>query len=103
MTSMTKDELTIAAITMTVRPIGDHTIDELRRLMTVTQYLTDLCLNEIEDRDALTFMPDDGQVIVPYHSNHMVDTILTRASRKDRPGNLRTVKSSWRTRSASRV
>jgi hypothetical protein len=101
MTSLTKDELESAAAVISVRPIGEHSVDALRRLMTVTQYVTDLCLNEIEDRGELTFMPDDGRVIVPYHSNYMIDTILTRASRKDRPGNLRTVKGRWRTRSAS--
>jgi hypothetical protein len=46
--------------------------------MTVTQYVTDLCLNEVEQRGELPFY--EGHPIVPYASGHMVETILTRSS-----------------------
>jgi hypothetical protein len=46
---------------------------------TVTQFVTDLCLNEIEDRGALQI--EDGVVLVPYYSNHHLETVLTRPKR----------------------
>jgi hypothetical protein len=39
-----------------------------------------LCLNEIEERGELTFYL--GSPIVPYHCDHMVETILTRGGRE---------------------
>ncbi|HWN50266.1 MAG TPA: hypothetical protein VNO18_10635 [Xanthobacteraceae bacterium] len=79
---MTKEELIEAAYEMTGGSVKDLSVDQIQRLMTVTQYVTDLCLNEIEDRGALTFAPaPDGLVpIVPYHCDHMVETILTRGA-----------------------
>lgn len=75
---MTKEELVEAAYEMTGGNIKDLTIEQIHRLMTVTQFVTDLCLNEIERRDALTYHPS-GHVIVPYVADHGVETILTRA------------------------
>ena len=48
--------------------------------MTIAQFVTDLCLNEIKRRGELTFAPgkDGLAVIVPCVCEHMVDTILTR-------------------------
>jgi hypothetical protein len=49
--------------------------------MTVTQFVTDLCLNEIEERGELTYAPiGDGRLapIVPYACDHMIETVLTR-------------------------
>lgn len=76
MTSMTKDELINAAYNVTGGSLADLNVDQIHRLMTVTQYVTDLCLNELESRDALTFR--GGMLIMPYHSEHGVQTILTR-------------------------
>jgi hypothetical protein len=42
----------------------------------VTQYATDVMLDEIERRGELTF--EGGVPIVPYMSNWAVETILTR-------------------------
>jgi hypothetical protein len=44
--------------------------------MTITQFVTDLCLNEIERRGALDFL--GGVPVIPYVSEHGVKTILTR-------------------------
>jgi hypothetical protein len=54
--------------------------DQIIKLMTVTQYVTDLCLNELEKRGELTFAPGPGGLtpIVPYCATLMVPTILTR-------------------------
>ncbi|MEN9925756.1 MAG: hypothetical protein RL268_1882 [Pseudomonadota bacterium] len=52
------------------------TVSDIEQLMTVAQYVTDLCLNELEDRGALQFF--DGMPVVPYISELSVETILTR-------------------------
>jgi hypothetical protein len=62
---------------MTGGNIKDLTIDQIHRLMTVTQFVTDVCLNDIEVRDALTYHPS-GYVVVPYVCDHGVETVLTR-------------------------
>lgn len=73
---MTKAELINAAYDMTGGDIKDLSIEQLHRLMTVTQFVTDLSLNEIERRGELTHI--DGRVIVPYLCDHMIHTVLTR-------------------------
>jgi hypothetical protein len=50
---MSKQELIEAAIKMTGGNIKDLSLDQLHRLITVALYVSDLCLNEIEDRRAL--------------------------------------------------
>jgi hypothetical protein len=62
---------------MTAGDVRDLSSDSIRRLMTVTQFVTDLCLNEIERRGELL---DDfcGVPVVPYVCDHRVDTFLTR-------------------------
>ena len=60
---------------------GDVTgfdLERLWHLITITQHATNLLLNEIERRGELTVMPEDGTPIVPYMSDYMVETILTR-------------------------
>jgi hypothetical protein len=52
--------------------------DHIVELMTVTQVITNLCLNEIEQRGELT-SHDDGRIIVPYSADFVVETILTRS------------------------
>jgi hypothetical protein len=73
---ISKSELVEAAYGMTGGNVKDLSLDQLLKLMTVTQYVTDLCLNEIEYRGELTF--HEGSVVVPYMSEHMVETVLTR-------------------------
>lgn len=74
---MTKEELIEAAYEMTAGNVADLSIDQLRRLMTVTQFVTDICLNEIERRGELTWA--EGMPIVPYQCDYSVPTIITRA------------------------
>jgi hypothetical protein len=50
---MSKQELIEAAIKMTGGNIKDLSLRQLYRLITVALYVTDQCLNEIEDRRAL--------------------------------------------------
>jgi len=73
---MTKAELIEAAYEMTGGDVPDLSSDRIMRLMTVTQFVTDLCLNEMERRGEL----DDfcGVPVVPYVCDHRVDTFLTR-------------------------
>jgi nitrate reductase assembly molybdenum cofactor insertion protein NarJ len=73
---LTKPELVEAAKNMVSRNIKDLPLDEVRRLMTVTQFVTDQCINELEERGELTF--DRDRPCIPYCSDHMVETILTR-------------------------
>jgi hypothetical protein len=78
---MTTEDLIKSADTVTGGNVEDLSLDQLYRLMTITQYVTDLCLNEIEHRGELTFAPAPGgglAPIVPYYCEHMVETILTR-------------------------
>ena len=77
---LSKQELIEAAYDMTGGDIADLSYEKLCRLMTITQFVTDLCLNEIERRGELTFA--DGQVIVPYMCDHMIETVLTRGGDK---------------------
>jgi hypothetical protein len=75
---MSKDDLIGAGHALIGGNLKDLSIDEIHRLMTVTQYVTDICLNEIEGRGALTFYK--GSPILPYQSKHMVETVLTRGA-----------------------
>jgi hypothetical protein len=79
---LTKEELIEAAYRITGGNVKDLSLAQLYRLMTVTQHVTNLCLNEIEARGELTFYRC-SHPIVPYRCNHHVETILTR----DRPEN----------------
>ena len=47
-------------------------------LMTVTKIITNLCLNEIEERGELT--EQERRAIVPYGTDFVVETILTRGN-----------------------
>ena len=88
MSMMTKVELVEAAYEMTGGSVEDLSLEKLRFLMTVTQYVTDLCLNEIEDRGARTYTRDSDRVIIPYQCDHMVQTVLTRGNGPYQPGRL---------------
>ena len=77
MDNMTRAELVEAGYEMTGGSVETLTLDQLYRLTTVTQFVTDFSLAEIERRGELTFAPEDGAPIVPYYSEHMV-AALTR-------------------------
>jgi len=77
MLKMTKDELEAAAAEFLGGNVADLPLARLHWLITVSQFVTDTILNEIEERDELTFHQDSP--IVPYHSDHQVKTVLTRA------------------------
>jgi hypothetical protein len=74
--TMTKQELIKAADKMTGGNIQDLTVKQLERLMTVTQFVTDLCLNELEMRGKLVLVGDTA--LVPYVADYRVETVLTR-------------------------
>jgi hypothetical protein len=76
---MAKRELVEAAYEITGGNVKDLSLDQIHRLMTITQHVTDLCLNEIERRGELTFL--DGSPLVPYQCDYMVETVLTRTPR----------------------
>jgi hypothetical protein len=74
---MTKEELMAAADDMLDGDdISAMTLDEIIRLMTVTQYIADRCLNEVERRGALEW--HQGMPIVPYCCEYFEPTVLTR-------------------------
>jgi hypothetical protein len=60
---MTRQELTEAAYEMAGGSLKSLSIDQIERLMTVTQHVTDLCLNERGRRGTLTF--HQGAPVVP--------------------------------------
>lgn len=74
--SITKQELIEGAYEITGGDIRDLTVAKLERLMTVTQHVTDLCLNELERRGEIGLL--GGYPVVPYICDYMVETILTR-------------------------
>ena len=78
---MTKEELIEASYRIAGGYISNLTYEQLTRLMTITQFVTDLCLREIEDRGELAWAPGaDGKMvpIVPYNSDVVVETVLNR-------------------------
>jgi hypothetical protein len=89
---LSKAELIEAAYEITGGNVKDLSYERLCRLMTVTQFVTDLCLNEIERRDELTCDHANGRVIIPYMCEHQILTMLTG---RRRPG-LTQVRSYWR-------
>ncbi len=74
--TMSKEELIERAYAMTGGNVKNLSLEQLHRLITVSQYVTDLCLNEIERRGELTYF--GGEVCIPYICDHMLETILTR-------------------------
>jgi hypothetical protein len=96
MTMMTSDELIQAASAITGGKIEGLSVTGLRRLMTVTQYVTDLCLNEVENRGALTYDRETLRVIIPYQSDYMVETVLTRGCGQHQPGRIEHIEGAWR-------
>jgi hypothetical protein len=83
--TMTKDEVhaRIAKMIPGGLLLKFMSYDHIVELMTVTQVITNLCLNEIEERGEL-ISHNDGRVIVPYHTDFVVETILTRGEQSSR-------------------
>jgi hypothetical protein len=93
MAMMTKADLIDKAYDMTGGSVKDFSTDQLRELMTVTQFVTDLCLNEIEDRGELS--RETSTPIVPYQCEYMLETILTRGSGPHQADKFTTVAGHW--------
>ena len=76
--TMTKDEVQarIAKMIPGGLLLEFMSYEHIVELMTVTQVITNLCLNEIEQRGELT--DHNGRAIVPYDADFVVETILTR-------------------------
>ena len=74
MTNLAEAELKQAAHALIGDDLASMTFDQLLRLITVAQYITDITLNEIEARGELTF--HEELPIVPYISNYSVETVL---------------------------
>lgn len=72
--SITETELIEAAAEITGGDLKHKSLDEMLRLITVVQYIFDICVNELEDRDELP--APDGRVGVPYICDYMVPTAL---------------------------
>jgi hypothetical protein len=77
MANMTRDALETEVAGVLGGDVSAFALERLLHLITVTQHATDLLLNEIEGRGELTFMGD--MPVVPYMSDHYVETVLTRA------------------------
>jgi hypothetical protein len=74
--AMSKAQLIEAAYEITGGDVADLSLEKLYERMTVTQFVTDLCLNEVERRGELTWM--EGAPVVPYTADYGVGTVLTR-------------------------
>lgn len=73
---LSKDELQSAVRDLLGDDVANLPLPRLWRLITVTQHATDVLLNELEERGELA--SEDGIPIVPYMSDYVLDTILTR-------------------------
>lgn len=78
-----RDVLETATAELLGGEVKDFPFDRILHLITVTQHATDLLLNEIERRGELG-SSENGMVMVPYMSDHAVETILTRDPPADR-------------------
>jgi len=73
---ISKEELVEAAFCILGGNVADARPDQLARWMTITSYAFDICLNEFERRGHL--QSESGMPIIPYCSEHAVETVLTR-------------------------
>jgi hypothetical protein len=76
MNIMSEAELKACAKEFHGSDIGELPRAEIDHKVTISQYVTDICINELEKRGELTL--EKGRVCVPYISFHFVDTVLTR-------------------------
>jgi hypothetical protein len=74
--TLSRTELHAAAAEIINGDIKGKSLQEITHLMTVTQYVTNQCLNEIEDRGQLVLYM--GNVVVPYECDYVLETALTR-------------------------
>jgi hypothetical protein len=65
--------------------LQDLDSNQLLTLVTVAQFVTDLCINELERRNMLEACEDCGGPQVPYISDHGVLTIFTRDNDEGQP------------------
>jgi hypothetical protein len=76
MIMMSKAKLVEAGYEIIGGNIKDLSSDQLQRLITVAQYVTDLCVNEMEQRGELLFF---GELpALPYRCDYVVETVFTR-------------------------
>ena len=73
---LSKSELIDSSYEFVGGDIRDLSLDQVQRLITVSQYVTDLCVNEIERRGELKFCA--GSPVLPYQSDYMLQTVLNR-------------------------
>ena len=71
-----REELVNAAYDVTGGNVADLDAVQLARLITIASFVFDCCLNEFERRGFLLI--EDGMPVVPYISEHAVETVLTR-------------------------
>ena len=76
MKRLTESQLKEAAYGITDGDVKKLTLEKLHRMMTVTQFVTAQCLNEIEERGELTYDPETGDYVNPYQSDYVLPTIL---------------------------
>ena len=81
---LSEAELKKAAHKITGRKLAKLGLQKIEHLMTITQFVTDTCINELERRGALEYF--GGNVCIPYLSSHGVDTILSRPLREKDSG-----------------
>lgn len=74
---LTKEELEASAALLVNGEVEQKDTGAIMWLVTVGQYLTDRCLAELEKREALEL--HEGQLTVPYMSEHSVECFLTRS------------------------
>jgi hypothetical protein len=77
---MSRAELIAAGHEFTGGNLEKLSSEEICRLITISQHVTDLCLNEFERRGELAM--DGGAPVVPYQCDYMVETVLTRRPTK---------------------
>lgn len=71
---ITETELIEEAAEITGGNLKRKSLDEMLRLITVVQYIFDICVNELEERGEI-FGPD-GEIGIPYVCDYIVPTIL---------------------------
>jgi hypothetical protein len=76
MSKTTKDVLITATAELLGGDVAGISLDRLYHLITISQYATDVLLNEIERRGGIYYL--EGMPIVPYLADYSVETILTR-------------------------
>lgn len=75
---LTQGELEDAASSLADgNQIESLSLKALEAVLTIGQYLTDRCLVEIEERGELVV--SDGQPVLPYVSDHSIESILARS------------------------